>query len=172
MSDNQATPNGANEATQARTVPIHVQAQYIKDLSFESPGAPESLRRDGPVPQTDIQINMEARPMGEGETKDYEVVLSVRAETKKDDKTWFLGELDYGMVVTIGDIAEQHHHPVLMIEAPRIAFPFVRQILADLTLQAGFPPLYLAPVDFAALYQEQYKAQRQAAEAQAAGSVN
>ena len=151
----------------ARTVPMHVHAQYIKDLSFESPGAPASLERTDAPPQTDIQITMDAKVMDK-ERREFEVVLSVRAETKREGEIWFLAELDYGLVVTLDDIPEQHHHPVLMIEAPRIAFPFVRQILADMTMQGGFPPLYLAPVDFGALYQEQYTAQKAAAR----GAVN
>lgn len=164
MSDNQEQANQAQQQTgMARTVPIHVHAQYIKDLSFESPGAPQSLERTATPPQTDIQITMDANPIN-AESREFEVVLSVKAETKRDGEVWFLAELDYGLVVTLDDIPEQHHHPVLMIEAPRIAFPFVRQILADLTLQGGFPPLYLAPVDFGALYQEQYNAQKAAAQ--------
>ena len=163
MSDNQGQNENA-QAAQARTVPMHVHAQYIKDLSFENPGAPHSLQRTGEPPKTDIQISMDANPIHQ-EKREFEVVLSVRAETRRDQETWFLAELDYGLVVTLDDIPEKHHHPVLMIEAPRIAFPFVRQILADLTLQGGFPPLYLAPVDFGALYQEQYNAQKQAAQA-------
>lgn len=171
MSDNQGS-NPTQKPTQATTVPMHVEAQYIKDLSFESPGAPESLTGPKEAANTDIQINMDANKIGADDDLRFEVVLSVRAETRRGDQTWFLAELDYGLVVTLGNIPQQHHHPILMIEAPRIAFPFVRQILADLTLQGGFPPLYLAPVDFAALYQEQYNAQKQAEEAKAAGVVN
>ena len=76
------------------------------------------------------------------------------------------------MVCSLAGIPEQHHHPILMIEGPKIAFPFARQILADMTLQGGFPPLYLAPVDFEGLYRDQYRAQQEAAQAQSQNAVN
>jgi preprotein translocase subunit SecB len=145
--------------------PVTMLAQYVRDISFENTNAPESLRGGQAAPEMDINVGMDARTMEDGDFKNlFEVVLSVRAEAKRGDKTAFLAEIIYGVVVTIGDaVPEEAHHPLLFIEIPRLAFPFVRQILADLTSQGGYPPLLLNPVDFQALYMQRFGPQIEAA---------
>ncbi|MBU6235340.1 MAG: protein-export chaperone SecB [Alphaproteobacteria bacterium] len=165
--------NQASDTIQAtpRMVPLAVHAQYIKDLSFENPNAPQSLLPGQPVPTTNVNVTMDARKldaMPNGNTA-YEVLLHIEASAMRGDKAVFLVELDYAVACSIAkDVPDQHHHPILMIEIPKLAFPFARQILAEVTSQAGYPPMLLNPVDFEGMYREQYLAQVKAANASAA----
>lgn len=139
-------------------MPIVIHAQYVKDLSFENPNSPESLRGADKSPEMDVNIGMDARKMEDDKLEHlYEVSLNVRAEAKRDGKVMFLAELQYGMTVSLNDVPEDQHHPMLLIEIPRMAFPYARQILSDLTTQGGYPPLLLNPVDFHALYVDRFK---------------
>lgn len=132
-------------------LPLTIHAQYIRDISFENPQAPQSLR--GPAPKMNVDFNMDSHRIESVEDDmRYEVILSVRAEAKRDDKTIFLAEVHYSTIVSVNNIPAEYHRPTLLIEIPRLAFPFVRQILADLTQQGGFPPLLLHPVNFHQLY--------------------
>lgn len=142
----------------APQAPINILAQYVRDLSFENPNAPESLRGGKEPPQMDINIGMDARKIPSKNPDNlYEVVLNIRAIAFQDDDPLFIAELQYGVTVAIEGVPEENHHPVLLIEVPRLAFPFARQIISDLTVQGGFPPLMLNPVDFHALYMERFK---------------
>ncbi len=155
MSDENATPEGS---IQANEMPLVIHAQYIRDLSFENPGAPESLRAGKGQPEMDINIGMDARKLEDKELQNlYEVVVNVRAEATRGEEPMFIAELQYGVTVQLTGVPEDQHHPVLFIEIPRLAFPFVRQIVSDMTVQGGFPPLLLSPVDFHALYMERFK---------------
>ena len=145
-------------------IPLTIHAQYIKDFSFENPNAPASLRpeKDSPAPQMEVNVNLDGRPM-----KDkgfFEVTLSVAARAKRGETTMFLAELQYGVVCSVAaGVPEEHVHPIIMIEAPKLAFPFVRQILCDAVIGGGFPPLMLNPVDFERLYVDQYNREQQEA---------
>jgi len=130
---------------------IHVLGQYIKDLSFENPGAPNSLRPSGDNPSLDVNVNVNARPMGETQ---FEVELKLDATARRGEDTLFVTEVTYGGLFQIKNVPQEHVHPVVLIECPRLLFPFARQILADATRQGGFPPLMIDPVDFAALYRQ------------------
>lgn len=144
-------PGGAN-------LPIIIHAQYIKDMSFENPNTPDSLKGSGKAPDMDVNIGMDARKIKDDNMPHlYEVALNVRAEATNDGKTVFLAELQYGMTVSLNDVPEDQHHPLLLIEIPRMAFPYARQILSDMTIQGGYPPLLLNPVDFQALYMDRFK---------------
>jgi len=148
------TPN-ANTATQdaaePASQPVSIGAQYIKDLSFESPSAPAvfSKLQDG---SPDIQINVD---VSANKLKDntYEVVLLVKAQCTAAGATAFILELSYGGIFGI-NAAEEHHRPLLLIECPRLLFPFVRNIIADATRDGGFPPLMLSPLDFVDMYRK------------------
>lgn len=163
-------PGGAN-------LPIIIHAQYIKDMSFENPNTPDSLKGSGKAPDMDVNIGMDARKIKDDNMPHlYEVALNVRAEATSEGKTVFLAELQYGMTVSLNDVPEDQHHPLLLIEIPRMAFPYARQILSDMTIQGGYPPLLLNPVDFQALYMDRFKdeisaAQKALAEGQK-GAVN
>lgn len=143
---------------QPNDIPVTIISQYIRDLSFENPAAPASLRHGKGAPETDINIGMDARKIPDPEIDNhYEVVLSVRAEASREKNTLFILELQYAVSLSIGQsVPENMHHAVLFIEIPKLAFPFVRQILSDVTQNGGFPPLMLAPVDFNALYMQRF----------------
>lgn len=146
-------------------MPIVIHAQYVKDLSFENPNSPQSLRGSEKSPEMDVNIGMDARKMDDDKLEHlYEVALNVRAEAKRGDKVMFLAELQYGMTVSLNNVPEDQHHPMLLIEIPRMAFPYARQILSDLTVQGGYPPLLLNPVDFHALYVDRFKNEIEAAQ--------
>lgn len=154
-----------------RMVPLAVHAQYIKDFSFENPNAPQSLLPGQAVPHTTVNVTMDAKKLDAmpNGNQAYEVLLHIEASAMRGDKTVFLAELDYAVACSIAqDVPDQHHHPILMIEVPKLAFPFARQILADMTSQAGYPPMLLNPVDFEGMYREQYLAQVKAANETAA----
>jgi preprotein translocase subunit SecB len=130
---------------------IHVLGQYIKDLSFENPSAPRSLRPSDKAPKLDVNVNVNARPQSE---KDFEIELKLEAKATRGEETLFIAEVSYAGLFQIRNVPQEHMHPLLLIECPRLLFPFARQILADATRQGGFPPLMIDPVDFAALYRQ------------------
>jgi len=163
MSDT-STDAGAAAATSAQdapgadqqqpVAPIQFLGQFVKDLSFEAPHAPEifqDLRQTAP----DIPISIDCA-MRELKEDQYEVMLNLHLEATVGDKTAFILEVAYGCVVKLGELPPEHVRPVLMIEVPRQMYPFVRQIVADATVQGGFPPLMLQLVDFMDLYRRKY----------------
>jgi len=142
----------ATEATGNGEAPtLNVLAQYIKDLSFENPGAPKSLGPREKAPQIGINVNVNANPLSETE---FDVVLTMNAEAKNGDAVVFNVELTYGGVFRVANFPQEHMLPLLFIECPRILFPFARQIVADATRNGGFPPLLIDPIDFAQMFQQ------------------
>lgn len=138
-------------------LPVTIHAQYIKDLSFENPNAPMPLRKGDGKPALDVDFMMDARKIEmEGYEDAYEVSLRVSANAKKGDLTTFIVELEYGMMVTLQDVPEDKIHPLLLIEMPGYLFPYVRQIISELTQQAGYMPFLLTPVNFKALYRKRF----------------
>ena len=143
---------------------LTILAQYVKDFSFENPGAPRSLQARDKAPAINISVNVNANPLAE---TDFDVVLSLNAEAKDGDKILFNAELAYGGVFRVTGFPQEHMLPVLFIECPRLLFPFARQIIADATRNGGFPPLMIDPIDFAQMFaqrmaEEQVKAKVQA----------
>ncbi|QFR33932.1 protein-export chaperone SecB [Ancylobacter sp. TS-1] len=140
------------ETENAATLPtLQVLTQYTKDLSFENPGAPESLVVKG-QPQIGIQINVNARPVREG--SEYEVELKIEAKAEFGGKTLFALELVYAGIFRAQNVAQETIHPFILIECPRMLFPFARQIVSDTVRNGGFPPLLIDPVDFVTLYRQ------------------
>lgn len=131
---------------------VGVLAQYVKDLSFENPGAPQSLLAMSEDPNVEINVNVGAVAISANE---YEVSLTVNVSAKKDEDVLFVVELVYCGVFALTNLPAEHVQPLLLIECPRLLFPFVRNIVADATRDGGFPPLMIQPLDFAALYQQQ-----------------
>ena len=132
---------------------IRVITQYVKDLSFENPGAPNSLRANQTAPAIDMTIDVQA---GNVENDVFEVVLEMSAKAaRSEEDVVFIAELSFGGLFQIQNIDEAARQAFLLIECPRLLFPFARRILADATRDGGFPPLMLEPVDFAALYRQQ-----------------
>lgn len=128
---------------------IRILAQFIRDLSFENPRAPEALRPTGVQPQIDIGVELNARARPD---QLFEVDLKFTASAKHDADTVFQIELLYGGLFQIQGVPEEQLEPVLLIECPRFMFPFVRKVVADLTTEGGFPPFLLDPIDFGAIY--------------------
>ncbi len=143
---------------------INVNAQYVKDLSFENPQAPKSLAPAEKAPVISVNLDVQAKALG----KDlYEVELMVRAEAKRDEAVLFIVDLRYAGLFTLHNIPESSHSEVLLIEGPRMLFPFARAIVADATREGGFPPLMINPIDFAALFRMKLAEQAKAAETMA-----
>lgn len=140
-----------------------VLTQYLKDFSFENPSAPSSLRPREKTPQIDININVNADPIGDD---NYDVVLSLSVKANDDAETLFHVELIYGGVFHIKNIPQEHVMPLVFIECPRLLFPFVRQIVSDATQNGGFPPLWIDPIDFAALFQKRIAEEQKNSESQ------
>ena len=128
---------------------LNILAQYIKDLSFENPGAPRSLQARDNAPNININVNVNANPLSD---TDFDIVLSLTAEAKDGEKIVFAAELVYGGVFRITGFPQEHMLPLLFIECPRLLFPFARQIIADATRNGGFPPLMIDPIDFAQMF--------------------
>ena len=135
-----------------------VISPYLKDLSFESPGAPDSILQLNKNPQISLDIDIALNKIENKETpiteELYEVVLTIKSSAKNegDQSILFHVELQYGGVFLLSNISSEHVRPLLAIEAPHLLFPFARQILCEATRNGGFPPLLLDPVDFAGLY--------------------
>jgi preprotein translocase subunit SecB len=132
--------------------PLVVNLQYVKDLSFEVPGAPEIYTSMREQPRIDVALDVQARALQQGGNV-FEVTLQIRCEAKTTDNvTAFIVELAYSGIFTVNvqpDVLE----PVLLVECPRLLFPFARNILSDVTRDGGFMPVALTPIDFVALWQ-------------------
>ena len=134
---------GATTDTAQRVI---VNVQYIKDLSFENPRAPQSLvQQQATAPAVDINVDVNAQPLS---PETFEVVLTVKASANLGGEPLFLLELAYGAVVTVRNIPPEMLPPMLLVETPRLMFPFARNIVADATRDGGFPPLMINPIDF------------------------
>jgi len=151
-------PAGTPQA-QAQPQNLGVLAQYVKDLSFENPGAPQSLRGRTGNPNINITINVQPGPVN-GTEVEVELKLDVKATT--GDEVLFAIELVYAGLFRLNNIPPEAVQPIIRIECPRLLFPFARQIIADASRNGGFPPLLIDPIDFVALFRQRL------AEAQAA----
>ena len=161
MSETAPTP-------QPGTAPLVVNIQYVKDLSFEVPGAPAIFTTLRAQPQVGINLDVQARRIAEGGNA-YEVTLMIRAEARDPNQAAggqpgpiaFVAELTYAGVFTLSGLPDNAIEPILLVECPRILFPFARNILADVSREGGFPPVLLQPIDFVQLWQNR-RAQAQA----------
>jgi preprotein translocase subunit SecB len=150
--------------TAGQPPPLVVNIQYVKDLSFEVPGAPQVFTALRAQPQVNINLDVQARRVQEGQQV-FEVSIMIRAEAHEAPAqsgngqsaavppTVFVAELTYAGVFTLTGLPDNAVEPVLLVECPRILFPFARNILADVTRDGGFPPVLLQPIDFVALWQ-------------------
>ena len=154
--------NAKNEENVApKPLKMQVLAQYIRDMSFENILAQKGISGDV-QPDISIQVNIDAkkRPL----ENQYEVIIKaeIASKTKEKAEPMFLLELEYGGIFHIENIPEDQLHPYLMIECPRMLFPFLRRIVSDVTRDGGFPPLNLDSIDFMQLYRNEV--QRRVAE--------
>lgn len=128
---------------------MRILGQYLKDLSFENPNAPQSLSPQPTPPDINISVNVNAKNLA---PTDYEVELHLDAKATLQGKVVFAAELVYAGAFRMENFQQNQLHPAVLIECPRMLFPFARQILADATRNGGFPPLMLDPIDFASMY--------------------
>lgn len=160
----QAQPEGEQQAR------MNILAQFVRDLSFENIVAQKGLGGEV-TPEIQVQVSLDARKRQPDHQ--YEVVCKYRVTSTNtaDQAKLFLCELDYAGVFHIEGIPEDQMHPFLMIECPRMLFPFVRRILSDVTRDGGFPPFNLDPVDFVALYRQEIARRQQTAAARPEGQT-
>jgi preprotein translocase subunit SecB len=147
--------NSAANAGQQPTPSFNLVGQYIRDMSFENPGAPVSIMQGGPNPQFSVGINVGVKKQAD---EIYAVEITLNAKAEREKNVLFNVELIYGGVFRIKNVPENQLAPLLLVECPRLIFPFARQILASITQQGGFPPLMMEPVDFNAIYMQNLKA--------------
>ena len=169
MSEQQPAP----QATGQQNPPLVVNIQYVKDLSFEVPGAPQIFSSMRSQPGVQINLDVQARRIQEGQNV-FEVTLAIRAEATEqpappepqqsavasggEQRTVFIAELAYAGIFTLNGVPENSVEPVLLVECPRLLFPFARTILADVTREGGFAPVLLQPIDFVALWHSRRQA--------------
>jgi preprotein translocase subunit SecB len=126
---------------------LQIVGQYIKDMSFENPGAPQGFNGN---PEMDLGVDLQARPVAPDH---YEVVLHTRIKATAENRTLFMMELAYASLVRLTNMPEEAIQRVLLIQAPHLMFPFARRIIADTVRDGGMPPLMIEPIDFVSLYQ-------------------
>jgi preprotein translocase subunit SecB len=141
----------ASQASAARSPSVQVLAQFLRDMSFERPLSSTASVPLDQQPTINIVMNANARPV---QDNDFEVELTLNAKAAKADMVIYEVEIEYAGLFRLENIPPQLIQPMTLIECPRMLFPFVRQILAEVTRQGGFPPLLLDPIDFAAMYQK------------------
>ena len=148
-----STTNGGPQPPQAQMAmpQIGVLVQYVKDLSFENPHAPRSMAPSASQPAINIQVNVEAAQAAD---TDFEVTLRIEGKAESQGMLLFSFELVYGGIFRIQNVPADSLQPVVMIECPRLLFPFAREIIATATRNGGFAPLLLNPIDFVALYRQ------------------
>jgi len=145
-------PTGAAQQPQVK---MQILAQYIRDMSFENALAQKALNATNIQPDIQVQVSLDARKREQ--ENQYEVItkFKIHSKTKTEDHSLFLMELEYAGVFLIENVPNEQLHPYLLIECPRMLFPFVRRIVSDVTRDGGFPPLNLDVVDFLALYRQE-----------------
>jgi preprotein translocase subunit SecB len=144
-----------NQGQAAGQPNLSVLVQYVKDLSFENPGAPQSLRPRNTPPNINVSVGVQSNPIGEGQ---FEVELRIDARAADGETVVFAAEVVYAGIFQLTNIPAEQVRPLVLIECPRLLFPFARQILAEASRNGGFPPVLLEPVDFTALYRQQIAA--------------
>ncbi len=147
-------PETANELR--KSAKIQILRQYIRDFSFENIMAQKGVS-DEVTPEISVQVSIDAKKRADGPQYDVLCKYSVTSKNRGKDETLFVLELEYGGLFQIENLPEQQLHPFLLIECPRLLFPFARRIVADITREGGFPPLSLELIDFAALYRQAAK---------------
>ena len=141
----------AGNQTEGQDAQFGVLAQFVKDLSFESPNSPLSLQAPGENPKLEVNVQVQAIKHADDV---YEVDLMFEAKAESDAGVIYNIELVYGGMFHASNIPDEYMNQVLFVDAPIVIFPFMRRVVADLTRDGGFQPLLLDPIDFGALYQQ------------------
>ena len=169
--ENTSTDGAANQAAgeeHASRPQLVMHAQYIKDLSFENPNAASVLTGNAGQPNVEVGVNVNASRL---EDNQYEVLLKITADAKTDEKQLFFVDLTYGGIVTAQGVTADQMNALVMIEGPRLLFPFARASIAHATREGGFLPLNIQPIDFVAVYRANLEAQRQQAQEDASSQT-
>lgn len=149
MTDTNAATTAAQDDTAVAETGIRIIAQFVRDFSFESPHAPDSLRAGSAAPAIDMGVEMNARGRPDGL---FEVDLKLSARASRDEQPVFHVEVLYGGLFHIAGVPEDQLEAVLLIECPRFLFPYARRLISDVTTEGGFPPFLIDPIDFAGVY--------------------
>lgn len=152
----------AGEQPVPRQLVMH--AQYVKDMSFENPNAAQTLAKQSSPPNVEVGVNVTAEQLN---AEQYEVSLILTANAKSEDQQLFIVELSYAGVVSVQGARPDEINPMVMIEGPRLLFPFARAQIANITREGGYLPLNIQPIDFVAVYRANLQAQQQKAQEQA-----
>jgi preprotein translocase subunit SecB len=164
----EATGNGEAPAQQAQPPRTQILGQFIRDLSFENVAAQKGAQGQT-QPEITVQVGLDARKRAAENQYDVITKLNVTSKSAESGETIFLLELDYAGIFKVENVPQEQLHPYLMIECPRMIFPFLRRVVSDITRDGGFPPLNLDTIDFLDLYRQQIAARAQAQKAQAGG---
>jgi preprotein translocase subunit SecB len=166
------TPAGNGSAAAPQQIKMQVLAQYVRDMSFENVVVQKGLSAGEVQPDIQVAVSLDARKRPV--TNQYEVItkFKVTSKNKVNGDVLFLLELEYGSTFHIEGVNDDQIHPFLLIECPRLMFPFVRRIISDVTRDGGFPPLNVDTVDFMALYRQELARRAQAQAAAPAQQVN
>ena len=156
----------AEENGGAPQIKMSVLAQFVRDMSFENMVAQKGLTSAEVQPDIQVAVSLDARKRAQENQYDVVTKFKVTSKNKVNGETLFLLELDYAGVFLVEGVPEEQMHPFLLIECPRLLFPFVRRIISDVTRDGGFPPLNIDTVDFLALYRQEL-ARRASAQPQA-----
>jgi preprotein translocase subunit SecB len=151
-------PEGGPQQGQGAAPVMRVLTQYLKDLSFESPASPQSLAAGAASPNMEVAVDVNGRALGENR---FEVELSCSATARREGNVVYVCEVNYAGLFQIENVPQDRMEPVLLVDAPYMLFPFVRQIVAQSTRDGGFAPLLLEPLDFMGMYQQQRMAAAQ-----------
>jgi preprotein translocase subunit SecB len=171
MADETTGSNGAAPQA-APQVRMQVLAQFVRDMSFENMVAQKGLSSAEVQPDIQVAVSLDARKRAGDNQYDVITKFKVSSKNKTNGDTLFLMELDYGGIFLVEGVPEEQLHPFLLIECPRLLFPFVRRIISDVTRDGGFPPLNIDTVDFLALYRQELARRAQAQAAPAAPLQN
>jgi len=160
------TPETAAEPAAAPKVSNRVLAQYVRDMSFENILAQKGISGDA-QPEIKVQVNLDARKRGADGQFEVITKLKVESNAKESGDPLFVLELEYAGVFEVKGVPDEQMHPYLLVECPRITFPFLRRIVSDVTRDGGFPPLNLETIDFVALYRSEIARRLEAEKAKA-----
>lgn len=153
----------AEETAQPTQPTMNVLAQYIRDMSFENILAQKGV--GGQVaPDVQVQVNLDAKKRGSEDQYELVIKLRIDSKSKESKDQLFLLEIEYGGIFQVSGVPEDQLHPYLLIECPRMLFPFLRRIVSDITRDGGFPPLNLETIDFLSLYKNEIERRRAQAE--------
>ena len=163
----ETTGNGAASAEPPKAPRMQVLAQYVRDMSFENIAAQKGVQ--GEIqPDIQVAVNLDAKKRDQDDTYEVTQKYKVTSVTKDSGQHIFVLELEYTGVYKISNVPEDQLHPYLLIECPRMLFPYVRRIVSDVTRDGGFPPLNLETVDFLQLYRTEIQRRAQAESAKTA----